>query len=559
MADVGEGGPNIGPHPSFRNSHAATHLDRQPTRSRNIRRPGTKTLLSWAAAASIAILVVSPLNGSPQTAAKAEVSVQSSSQLFSVMCALVSAGLEVNPSVSSDQSDWAGLLDRLKQVHGPATDALRAFYQDHALADPGETMSRFISFGLVVGPPPAFPYVIDHDVLPPDVLSIEAFDQVLRNFYKEARLDLEWAHMSKDYEREVDRYDSPVRRTTFLTSAYLREVQKAANGREFSVIVEPLAGNRLNFRTYQDHYSIVVGSGAEIPMDDIRHAHIHFLVDPMVLRSRRELEKKNSLLEIAAKAPLLPLAYRQDFFGLVDECFVKAIELRLNRVSPTDLEAALNEDDSEGLILVRPLVAQLKLFEKDGPAMQYYFPDIVKNLDVDAEKQRLKNVKFATEAAAKPKEEAKAAAPPAQSSLDRDLTEGDRQIALKNGKAAEAIFSAVLASHPESARAQYGLAIASILQGKGDEAQERFEKVVTLAKGGAAVDPAILAWAHVYLGRIHDMQDDRDQALTEYSAALAIANAPDSARAAAERGQSTPYGSAAGGRGGAEGKPPSQP
>jgi tetratricopeptide (TPR) repeat protein len=301
-----------------------------------------------------------------------------------------------------------------------------------------------------------------------------------------------------------------------------------------------------------------VGAGDEIPMDDIRHAYIHFLVDPMVLRARPELQKKNSLLDIAAKAPLLPLAYRQDFFGLVDECFVKAIELRLNRVSPTDLEAAMTEDDSEGLILVRPFVAQLKLFEKDGPAMQYYFSDIVKNLDVDAEKQRLQKVTFATVAPVKPKEEAKAPAP-TESPLDRDLAEGDRQIALKNGAAAEKIFSTVLASHPDSARAQYGLAISSILQGKGDRAQEQFEKVVAIAKSGAAVDPAILAWAHVYLGRIHDMQDDRDLALTEYSAALAIPNAPDGARAAAQRGQSTPYGSSGGGRGSGDGKPASQP
>ena len=182
-------------------------------------------------------------------------------------------------------------------------------------------------------------------------------------------------------------------------------------------MVEPLAGNRLNFRTYQDHYSIVVGSGAEIPIDDIRHAYIHFLVDPMVLRSRQELDKKSALLNIAAKAPLLPRAYREDFFGLFDECFVKAVELRLNRLSAADLESALTEDDGEGLILVRPLVAQLKLFEKDGPAMQYYFPDIVKNLDVDAEKQRLKNVKFATAEPVKPKADEKARRRPSRRSI----------------------------------------------------------------------------------------------------------------------------------------------
>jgi hypothetical protein len=518
-----------------------------------------KSLLSLAAAACFATVVVCATTGALQEPATGGVSIESSAQLFDVMCALDAGGLELKPSFSFGGEDWAALHERLRQVHGPATDALRQFYRDHALGDPGETMSRFVSFALVVGPPPAFAYQLDHDILPPDVLTIESFDQVLRGFYREAHLDVEWVQMSKDYDREVARYVGPVRRTTFVTSAYLREVARPSNGREFSVIVEPLTGNRLNFRTYQDHYSIVVGSGSEIPIDDIRHAYIHFLVDPMVLRARPELDKKSALLSIAAKAPLLPREYREDFFGLFDECFVKAVELRLNRLSPADLEAALAEDDGQGLILVRPLVAQLKLFEKDTPAMQYYFSDIVKNLDVDTEKERLQQVKFATTAPAALKNEEKQPAPaPAESQLDQDLEAGDRQIALKNGAAAEKIFTAILVAHPDLARAQYGLAISSILQGKGEEAQEQFEKVVATAKHGVAVDPAILAWSYVYLGRILDLQGDRDQALTEYNAALEIANAPDSARAAAQRGQASPYNPSGGGASG-ERKPPSQP
>lgn len=555
-AEFGEGGAEIAPQPSFRFPPPA-HRDRQPKRSRKIRRPGTKTLLNWAAAAAIAMLVVWPVTGAPQSSASS-VSIESSPQLFAVMCALDAGGLDVNPSYSVGAVNWAELHDRLRQVHGPATDALRTFYRDHALADAGETMSRFISFALVVGPPPTFAYTIDHDVLPPDVLSIEAFDEIMRNFYREAHLDVEWTRMSKLHDAEVARYERPVRQTTFMAAAYLRELQKQSSAREFTVVIEPLTGNRMNFRTYQDHYSIVVGSGAQIPIDDIRHAYIHFLIDPMVMRSRRELERKDSLLNIAAKAPLLPVAYREDFFGLVDECFVKAIELRLNRLSAADLESALAEDDGQGLILVRPLVMQLKVFEKEGPAMQYYFPDIVKNLDVDAEKQRLQKVKFATAAPVKPKEEAKPAETP-ETSLEKDLGEGDQQIALKNGAAAEAIFTAILASHPDLARAEYGLAIASILQRKGDRAQELFEKVVANAKHGGAVDPAILAWSHVYLGRILDMQDERDQALTEYNAALAVANAPDAARAAAQRGQSAPYNPGGGGGGGGDAKPVAQP
>ena len=113
---------------------------------------------------------------------------ESSAQLFSVMCALDAAGLEVNPSVSSNAADWAALPDRLEAIHGPATDALRHSIAITLWPTPARPCRASFPSALVVGPPPNFAYQIDHDVLPPDVLSIENFDQVLRNFYKEAQL-----------------------------------------------------------------------------------------------------------------------------------------------------------------------------------------------------------------------------------------------------------------------------------------------------------------------------------------------------------------------------------
>ena len=46
-----------------------------------------------------------------------------------------------------------------------------------------------------------------------------------------------------------------------------------------------------------------------------------------------------------------------------------------------------------------------------------------------------------------------------------------------------------------------------------------------------------MAWSHVYLGCIHDIEDDeRDLALDEYRAALATNGSPDAAlRAAAQK------------------------
>jgi hypothetical protein len=45
----------------------------------------------------------------------------------------------------------------------------------------------------------------------------------------------------------------------------------------------------------------------------------------------------------------------------------------------------------------------------------------------------------------------------------------------------------------------------------------------------------------VYLGRLHDFAEERDQALAEYRAALAIDGAPEAARVAAQRGIDAPY------------------
>ena len=140
------------------------------------------------------------------------------------------------------------------------------------------------------------------------------------------------------------------------------------------------------------------------------------------------------------------------------------------------------------------------------------------------------------------------AAKPAASSipLDDDLAEGQRQISARNGAAAAASFERVLASHPDDERATYGLAVASALQGKPDQARELFTKVIAaaqnpLAGAGAHPDPANLSWSHIYLGRMYDVEGKRDLAVLEYRAALAVAGAPESARAAAQRGIETGY------------------
>jgi tetratricopeptide (TPR) repeat protein len=502
------------------------------------------------------------------------VNVEASPQIFATMCALDAAGFDADESTLAEMPSRLALRGELLKLQGPATETLRQYYRDHALADPGETLSRYIAFALVVGSPPRFPFLLDHDLLPPDVLVIEDFEEVLANFYREAHLDLRWINVKPEYDRAVERSQSPVRKIVTVCNGYLREIYNPKYGHSFTVYVEPLVGNRANFRNNGNHYAIVIGAGAQFPTDDVRHAYLHFMLDPLPLKYRDALMRKSGLLNIGARAPRLPAEYKNDFIAYADECFVKSVELRIRHLTAEKHEAALAENDRTGFIMVRVFDVQLQKFEKAEPAMSLYFADLIDGIDVAAEQKRFANFKFAPLEEA-PTQETAASAGPAQpgqqtvqqndpqSERDRLLAEGDHQIALQDAPAALATFQKVLAKYPDDARANFGLAVASLLNHDADRAQELFEKLVSAppSTGSDAVnstsssDPAILAWSHVYLGRLHDFAEERDQALTEYRAALAIAGAPEAARVAAQRGIDTPYNP----RGAGDAKEPQKP
>ena len=472
--------------------------------------------------------------------------VEPNQELFATMCALDAAGFDADESTLAEMPSRLALRGDMLKMQGPATEALRQFYRDHQLSDSGETLSRYITFSLVAGPPPRFDFQVTHDLLPPDVLALEGFNEVLAAFYQEARLDVRWTKVEPEYEHAIAIYQPPVRKIVTVTNAYLRELLKPVYDRTFTVYVEPLVGNRTNFRNTGNHYAIVVGTSSQLPVEQMQHAYLHFMLDPLTLRYRKQLESKRALLFIAARAPRLPEEYRNDFLAFADECFIKSVELRLRRLTAAQLEAALADADQSGFILVRPFVAQLQKFEKAEPAMSYYFPDLVAGIDVPGQEKRLQDIKFSPETpVATPQPESDSAA--AASELDRLLTQGDREIAAQDAQGATKTFETVLAKYPGQARAEYGLAIASVMSGKAERAEQLFSKLVSApsaagsAEPGGASDPAIVAWSHVYLGRIHDLKDERDAAVLEYQGALGVKGAPEAARVAAQRGVEEQY------------------
>ena len=75
--------------------------------------------------------------------------------------------------------------------------------------------------------------------------------------------------------------------------------------------------------------------------------------------------------------------------------------------------------------------------------------------------------------------------------------------------------------------------------GQPDRASQRVRR---LPDANAAPDPGIVSWSHVYLGRLHDFAEERDQARCwSIVPRWRFAGAPEAARVAAQRGIDAPY------------------
>lgn len=472
------------------------------------------------------------------------VSIDGSEAMFTTMCALLASGFESNV----DSREWrpirTQLRDRMQHQQGLAVEAARQFYKQHQLRDPGAMLSQYIWFGLVSGPAPNFQPTLRRDDLPPEVIALDGFSEILSAYYKEQNIGALWRQLQPLYTQDAARMHDSVAQIVFLETNYLREME-TPSPRTFTVVVEPLVGRITNVRNFGDHYALIVSGPENVPLDVIRHAYLHFLLDPLPLRYSHVIAVKQPLFQIAAAAPRLELDLKDDFSSYFAECLVRAVELRIKRVPPSERDSALNTNDTDGYVLVRPLYNALDKFEKSEPSMPIYFPEMVRSIDVAAETKRLQTVIFApvdaprvkdtsSEAVARRKQMAPSTIPNDQEAIAA-LTEGERRIAEKNPRAAEISFQRVLAKFPDQPRAWYGLGLVALMDHDGERAKEVFGRL-TEGDHAATKDPLVLTWSHVYLARIYDDEGHSNEARNEYEAALAVSGAPAQAREAAQKG-----------------------
>jgi tetratricopeptide (TPR) repeat protein len=483
-----------------------------------------------------------------QAAPVTNVTVDGSEAMFTTMCALYAAGFQADISADNWSTFRARMREQARQQRGPAVDAMREFYQQHKLKDAGAMLSRYVWFGLVSGPAPKFQPVLRRDELPPEVLELEGFSEILSSYYTEQKIGALWQQVQPEYNRTIERLHESISQIVLVSTVYLREMPDSKGPRTFTILIEPLVGRITNVRNYGDHYSIILSGGEDVPTDVVRHAFLHFLMDPLPLMYPHVVVVKRPVYELAAKAPLLPANLREDYFSWFSECMVRAVELKLKRDSPGEKEALLRVDDSAGLVMVRPLFAALTGFEKSEPSMKIYFPELVRGIDLKAEQARVAALVYARagsqEQAEKLSEEdlskrrgAAVTTVPNDQEMLSALTEGEKQIAAKNARGAETSFKAVLAKYPDQIRAWYGLGLVAVLDEDSARAKEIFGRLTT-GENAATQDPMVLAWSHIWLGRILASEGQLEQAKNEYQLAIDVKAAPAQAEQAAKRGMS---------------------
>src|SRR4029077_18441233 len=268
------------------------------------------------------------------------------------------------------------------------------------------------------------------------------------------------------------------------------------------------------------------GAGTFLPTAWVHHVYLRFLLDPLPLRYPHVVAVKRPLFEVAARAARVVPGLEGDFGLYFAECTVRAVELKLKRMSPSERAAAMDIDDADGYVLVRPLFTALGNFERSEPSMKLFFPEMVRSIDVNAESKRLQAIKFAPAVTAAKRdetagEEVARRRKLAPSTIPNDpdtiaaLTEGERRIAEKNPRAAESSFQKVLARYPDQTRAWYGIGLVALMDHDGVRAKEVFGRL-TSGEHGAADDPMVLAWSHIYLARIYDDEGQADQAKAQY-------------------------------------------
>jgi len=500
----------------------------------DIRRNFLGQRVRLAFALSLAVVLVAA-SGLAQT--RPQVSLETSETLFTVLTAINTCGYdqELNASdplrtqIRSEVAKAVQNTSGAQDVVGP----MCLFYRQHQAPEPARDLSHYVSLALYLEEPPAFTLKVKQTELPPDAGAVADIVPLMQAFYEKIGLHAIWERRHERYRELTEIYHAPLAKMTFDTEIYLKMPSAGYLGRQFTVYLDAMgAPSQTNARNYASDYYVVISpaTSTAIKLQQIRHTYLHYLLDPLALKNGDSFKRLEPLLEDVKDAPM-DEAFKSSISLLATECLIRAIEERLTKIPEAERARGIDEADKEGYVLTRYFYDALGKFERDPEGMRNAYPGLVGSIEVGKEMKRASQIQFAREAAP----ELLHLARPQNDDL---LLKAERRLAAGDPETAQKLAQQALDGQEEdSGRALFILAEVATANRDIAGARTYFERALQTAH-----EPKVIAWSHIYLGRIFDLKEDRLAAVDQYRAALdAAGGALPEATLAARRGLEQPY------------------
>jgi tetratricopeptide (TPR) repeat protein len=471
-------------------------------------------------------------------ATKAQLEV--SETFFTLAAALNSCGYDagLESSLPLRQTVRAEVRNALAQSPEAkqAGNSMCQFWIDHQTPGQDNDVTPYLSLALNLGPAPEFAPTISEADLAPDAGRVLGVISPLKKFYQAAGIQALWRKHQPEYQALVNQLHDPVSQLLTQTDLYLKVPFSNYPGQRFVVYMEPLLSPaQVDSRNFGANYYMIVSPDRDrhIRFPEIRHTYLHFVLDPMALSHGNTLKQLEPILEDVGRAPMAT-AFKDDISLMVNECLIRAIEARttIAKTNEAARNAYVQRSVEEGFVLTRVFYDQLGDFEKDSTGLKNAYGNLLHSISLERERKRAREVVFRSQATP---EIVSATAP----NEDRLLNIAEQKLAAGDLEGAQKIAAGVLQhNHGGEApgNAAWILGRIATMSGKMEEARVSFEQAV-----GSVHDSRTLAWSHIFLGRIYDIQEKRDVAVEHYRAALAAGDPSADTTAAAERGLTTPY------------------
>jgi tetratricopeptide (TPR) repeat protein len=478
---------------------------------------------------SLVIVLCFPVFAGALFAQTLSIAIQPDIRVFSVLSALQVAGLQ--PGSRSSHPARSSILNDLQGVSPDLRARLQKFVQDHMEGKkPEDQPAKYISLALLTEGPPDFKLTLEAKNLPPDAFSVFEFLDLVKELYTSARLEAVWSNNRKFYDQAILDYRPTINQIILTTDGYLRIASGSFLDRRLFIVPDFLAPpNTFNARTYRENYYLVFGPSEKLASDEFRHQYLHFLLDPYALRFTLPRETRLALTQFIDTTPNVDEQYRSDLQFLVTESLIKAVELRMNKVPESTANTELDTAIRTGAVLARHFYESLKTFEESPEGIRLFYPTMVKSIVMD---------KVTSAFAEAQKTVVVVKTKPEPTELEKLLREANAELGNNNLETAVEQFQKVLETYDDTnSEALYGLGIIASIQNRREIAKNYFSRALQ----SPSSENATKVWSHIYLGRIFDLEENRQEAIQQYQSAIDLGDDTRSAQEVARRGLKEPF------------------